>query len=151
VSASLIGASSDSRSLRGIREGIQTRIARIKTGLNQDDLPDGAFPLRDDAATDLLAGLQRLLSEKSSTRLFNLPKENTIEQENLHTPSLGLPKGTSVKPSLRILVLKPQIAFRSEVDDSSVILLAVEEVGFKGFTVNDDDAKDRVNADVLGR
>jgi len=141
----------DDRSLRGIREGIQSRIARIKTGFNQDDLSSDAFPMRDDAATDLLAGLHRLLSDKASTKLFNLPKENTIEQENLHTPSLGLPKGTSVKPSLRILVLKPQIALRSEVDDSSVILLAVEEVGFKGFTVNDDDAKDRVNADVLGR
>jgi hypothetical protein len=123
---------------------------RDKTGTNWDDLPPDAFPLREDAATELLASLQRLLGGNSANTMFKLPSE-TADQSKLDTPKLGLPRDCAVRPSFNILVLKPQLAFRSEAEPNAIILLAVEEAQIKGFAVEDLAAKDDIAADVLGR
>jgi hypothetical protein len=139
------------RSLRGVRDGIQRRMWRLKNGLNRDDLPPEAFFPPEDAASALLKDLQRLLCDKGASKLFHTPEEDMTDHEDLRVPSLGLPADCVVKPKHRFLVLKPQIALRSEVDENSIILLAVEEISFKGFSVLDEIAKDEVAADVLGR
>ena len=82
--------------------------------------------------------------------MFKLPSE-TADQSKLETPKLGLPEDCAVRPSFNILVLKPQLALRSEAGPNAIILLAVEEVQVKGFTVEDLAAKDDVAANVLGR
>jgi len=137
-------------SLRGIRDGLQRRLGRAKTGLNQDDLlHDSAQP--SDIALEILKDLERVLQEKHVTNLFKLPFGHDANHEDLRKPLLGLPSDCIVKPKNRFLALKPQIALRSEIDDNAIVLLAVEEVSFKEYAVLDELALDDVTADVLNR
>ena len=135
------------RSLRGIRDGIQHRMARTKNGLNQDD-----YSYDDsDIAMDMLKGLERVLRDKHVSNRFKLPIECDGDYENLRAPSLGLPSDCVVKPKNRFLVLKPQIALRSTIDESAIVLLAVEEISYKGYAVLDESATDQVTSEVLNR
>ena len=116
-----------------------------------DDIPDDSLPLQEDAATDLLSDIQRALCDKSGNKLFQMPSDKIGEVEHTATPKLGLPEDCVVRPHFNILVLKPQLALRSEAVENAIILLAVEEVGVKGFKVEDVAAKDVVTAEVLSR
>ncbi|ORY31449.1 golgi-body localization protein domain-domain-containing protein [Naematelia encephala] len=134
--------------LRGVRDGIQQRIHRLKTGYNQDDLPD---PVPAEVAMDMLYELQRVLRDKKAAPQFKLPADHTSDHDDLQKPSIGLPENTIAKPKHSILVLKPQIALRSSADRNAIVLLAVEEVSFKTFQVLDEGAQDSITADVLAR
>jgi hypothetical protein len=74
-----------------------------------------------------------------------------VDKKSLHDPRAGLPEDCTVKPQHHLLMLKPQIALRSDIDDDSVLLLAAEEATFRGYAVLDDSADDPINADVLQR
>jgi len=124
---------------------------RQKTGNNRDDLTDDQFPTQEHAATHLLTNLQRMLSDKSANKLFQLPSETTDDAKEMVTPKIGLPEDCLVKPDFSVLVLKPQLALRSEAEENAIILLAVEEVWVKGFKVEDVAVKDDVAAEVLSR
>ena len=102
---------------------------RDKTGMNQDDLGD----------------------EDENAAASDVSLEMLKDHEDLRQPSLGLPADCAVKPKNRFLVLKPQIALRSEADENAIVLLAVEEISFKGYGVLDELALDDVTADVLNR
>lgn len=125
-------------------------MGRTSNGYNQDDIPDDAFPLRDNAAADLLHSLQQMLGKKAVSELFQLPTADGKQLEDPR-PHLGLPEGCTVKSKTHILVLKPQLALRSGVGEGSVILLAVEEVSYKEFSILDDSAGDNIAANVLSR
>jgi hypothetical protein len=99
----------------------------------------------------MLRDLERSLQDKDATKRFRLPIDHEADHEDLRKPSEGLPADCIVKPKHRFLVLKPQIALRSQVDDSSIVLLAVEEVSFKGFGILDENGLDAVSADVMMR
>lgn len=68
-------------------------------------------------------------------------------------PSGGLPSAYHVRNSHFLLLMKPQLALRSEADNDSVVLLTVGLATFRGFTVMDPDYEgdDAVNAHVLHR
>ncbi len=98
----------------------------------------------------MLKDLVSSLQDSPTSSLFGLPADINL-QSDLRIPQRGLPKECAVKPKTRILVLKPQIALRSEVDVNAVVLLAVEEISFRGFQILDTTAYDEVTGDVLNR
>ena len=130
---------------------MRRRLERNRTGLNQDDLLHDETNAPSDVSHEILRDLERVLQEKHVTNRFKLPIDHDADHEDLRKPSLGLPSDCVVKPKNRYLVLKPQIALRSEIDDNSIVLLAVEEISFKGYVVLDEVALDDVTADVLNR
>ena len=73
------------------------------------------------------------------------------DHEDMRKPSMGLPDDCAVKPTNRILLLKPQVALKSNVDTDSMVVLAVEEISFKGYQIVDENATDEVAADVMSR
>jgi hypothetical protein len=75
----------------------------------------------------------------------------SVDKKSFHEPRAGLPEECVVKPQHHLLMLKPQIALRSDKDDVSIVLLAAEEATFQGYAVLDDTADDPVNADVMQR
>jgi hypothetical protein len=99
----------------------------------------------------MLEQIERFLQAPNLSERFRLPVEHTVDHEDMRQPSLGLPSDCAVKPKHRFLIIKPQIALRSEVDENAIVLLAVEEISFKSFAVVDEIAQDAVTADVLGR
>lgn len=129
---------------------MQRRMKRNKTGLNQDDLLDNDIA-PSDVSLEMLKDLERVLQEKHANNRFKLLVDHNADHEDLRKPSLGLPSDCAVKPKNRFLVLKPQIALRSEVDENAIVLLAVEEISFRGYGVFDELAPDDVTADVLNR
>jgi hypothetical protein len=70
---------------------------------------------------------------------------------DLRMPSKGITPDTVVKPKNLCLLLKPQIDLLSQVDDNSIVLLAVEEISFNGFAIVDEMGTDDVSTDVMKR
>ena len=137
-------------SLRGVRDGIQRRLHRVHNGLNQDDFSEIKQPA-EQAAQMVLDSLTKILQDPKAKERFKLPVNLDSDHDDMHKPSLGLPADCIVKPHNRFLILKPQIALRSEADENAIVLLAVEEVSHKGFKVLDEIASDAIAADVLTR
>lgn len=90
-----------------------------------------------------------MLGDKLASKLFQLPQESSEHEDP--RPHVGLPEGCTVKPNMFFLVLKPQIALRSGVAENSVILLAVEEISYKMYSILDESARDDVTKDVMSR
>lgn len=99
----------------------------------------------------MLKELQEVFQDKNAATLFRIPTDHDADFEDLAAPSLGLPADCVPKPHNRFLVLKPQIALRSEAGENAIVLLTVEEISFRGFSVLDEIASDAVSADVLNR
>lgn len=130
--------------LRAIRDGINKRMSRTHNGLNKDDF-DPSTP-----AGSMLKVLEYAACDKATNR-FRLPAELFTDANDVARPSLGLPKDCVVQPKWRFLILKPQIALRSTVDEDAIILLAVEEISIKQYSVIDSQAQDNVISNVLSR
>jgi hypothetical protein len=145
----------DVSAIRGIREAMDKRSNRTKNGYNKDDLPDQHRPTNAegvlDAATGFLHGLQGLLLDDDAKTRFELPADSVIETDDMTIPRLGLADGCEARPKQQIIVFKPQVALRSDVNNNAVVLLAVQEVTYKMFAVVDKTAPDSVAAEVLQR
>jgi hypothetical protein len=89
------------------------------------------------------------LIDKNVVQQFQTSTDN--DEDDIDRKGLGIPTDCSIEPNLAILVMKPQIALRSELDETSVVLLAVEEVSFRQFRVLDDMGKDKISSRVLSR
>ncbi|KAL7425084.1 Protein SABRE [Cryptotrichosporon argae] len=122
------------------------RYHREPTGLNQDDMR----PYGRDTFTRIMSELQQVVVDKATTSSFRLP-QGAGDEDDLRRPQIGLPADCVAKPKNHILVLKPQIALRSEADLNAIVLLAVEEISFKGFAILDEKGFDQVTADVMAR
>ena len=98
---------------------------RQKTGWNQDDVVNEPSSQQAEVQLDMLRELERCLQDKNVVKRFQLPVEHAAAPEELDKVSCGLPSDCSVKPHNCFLVIKPQIALRSEVDENAIVLLAV--------------------------
>lgn len=136
-------------SLRSILENAEKRAQRQKTGLNADDLPAQTSDDKENMAQIMLRELERALIDKNVVQQFQTSTDN--DEDDIDRKGLGIPTDCSIEPNLAILVMKPQIALRSELDETSVVLLAVEEVSFRQFRVLDDMGKDKISSRVLNR
>jgi hypothetical protein len=103
------------------------------------------------AANDLVQELAHLLKSKNGENLFKLPSFISTEEQCLRLAKQGLPHDARAKAKNRILLLNPQIALRSEVDDTSIVLLAVNEISFRGYQIIDEQGADNVSADIMSR
>ena len=83
--------------------------------------------------------------------LFAMPSSIDTEEKCLRLAKQGLPCDARAKAKNRILLLNPQIALRSEVDSTSIVLLAMNEVSFRGYQVIDEQGADSVSADIMSR
>jgi hypothetical protein len=90
-----------------------------------------------DEALELLHDLVESVGRGNAESCFRLPVENSTDHIELRKPSLGIPEQFSVRASYKLLLLKPQITFRSEADQDAIVLLAVEELVSKSFLVLD--------------
>ncbi|EIW73580.1 hypothetical protein TREMEDRAFT_70997 [Tremella mesenterica DSM 1558] len=139
-------------SLRGVRDGLRRRLNRPKNGLNQDDIDVEIYPVPAQMAGVMVDGLEkRLRDPKACRNQFRLPVTHQHDHEDIRKPSIGLPTECTVKPKNRILLLKPQVALKSNVDTESMILLALEEISFKAYDIVDENAMDLVTAEVMAR
>lgn len=84
-------------------------------------------------------------------RFFGGAQKSNGSDNHAPNPHYGLPDEVKVKPRLRVLCLKPQIALRLQEDEEAVVLLAMEEVGFKGFQIKDRDGTDDISEDIMSR
>ena len=105
----------------------------------------------DDAAGALVQELANLLKSKPGENMFRMPSSIDTEDKCLRLAKQGLPRDARAKAKNRILLLNPQIALRSELDDKSIVLLAVNEVSFRGYQVVDEQGADAVSADIMSR
>lgn len=138
------------RSLVTVREDFAKRISKSaeaekKEAEKKEDNEQAA------ETPDLLEGLKKALNSKNAPDCFRLPMDNATDHVDLREPSNGLPAECKAQPKFRILLLKPQITFRSEADPDAIILLAVEEYSHQTFKVLDTTAKDDVSMTVLHR
>lgn len=117
----------------------------------QDESPGSIASIVKEMGGNILEQLKNMLREKQGHGMFELSQEARTDAEELWRPSLGLPAECAVKPKNQFLVFKPQIALRSEVDKNAIVLLAVEEISFKGYQVLDEEAIDSVSAEVMYR
>lgn len=125
---------------------------RMKTGLNQDDMVMSTDGSRSGVHADMLDELKAALNDKRASKRFRLLRAEDNHEETLHEPSLGLPVECIAMPKMRFLVLKPQIALRSQADEKAVVLLAVEEVSLQKYNVIDKKGEgSSVDLDVLSR
>ena len=138
----------DIRALRSVSDGIDQRLARAPTGLNQDDasIEDEENPLG--YISSIIASL---LSDRQASSVFRISEDSATLSDFYGKASLGLPENCIVKPKDEFLLIKPQIAWRSDFDKDSIILFAVDEISSLGFKVIDRDEQDSVTADVLTR
>lgn len=132
--------------LRAVRDGINSRLHRTHNGLNRDDYDSASS----ESIGAMLAALERRACDKTTTR-FKLPSELFDDENDLSRPSRGLPAECIVEPRWRFLVLKPQIALRSTADEDAIILVALEEISVKQYSVIDSQARDDVVSNVLSR
>ena len=134
-----------------MRDGIHLRLARQKNDLGQTESRDDTHQQPADASLETLKELEQFLQYKQNSSRFKLQASHTVEQEGIRDPSLGLPSDCAVKPKNRFLIFKPQIALRSEIDENAIVLLAVEEVSYREYSVLDELAHNEVAANVLNR
>lgn len=93
--------------------------------------------------------LENLVTHNSDQ--FRVPVNIFTDNEAVRRAEQGLPTECSVHPSLRVLCLQPQISLRSTADENAVILLAVDEISFKVFSIKDMDGPNQTITDVLSR
>ncbi|KAK4684426.1 hypothetical protein P7C73_g5753, partial [Tremellales sp. Uapishka_1] len=136
-------------SLRGVRDGISRRMREQKES-NEDHVAD-EDAADANVALEMLRKLEKAMQDSAAGQRFQLPVQENSDHEDSRKPSHGLPAELIVKPKTRLLMLKPQIALRSEVDENAVILLAVEEVSFKEFSILDEAAFDTYSSEVMSR
>lgn len=125
------------------------RRQRHANGLNRDDYSESVNVPADEAA-ELLKGLEKRAEDGLSQR-FVLSEDFLDEQGTLALPEQGLPQDCAVHPKWRILVLKPQIALRSEADPTAIVLVALQEMAMKSYSITDTKALDSVVSEVLSR
>lgn len=123
------------------------RKQRQCNGLNRDD-PQYSIP--QDNVAELLKGLEKKAEEARPGR-FLLSEEFLDEQGTLALPKQGLPSDCAVHPKWRILVLKPQIALRSTADPTAIVLVALQEIAVKNYSIVDTQALDSAISEVLQR
>lgn len=124
------------------------RIGRTPTGMNQDDRPASDV---EDVAHYINQQIRQLLSDKKANGMFQLSNEATSSADDDLSASIGLPEDCSVKSNNHYLIIKPQIALRSEIKEEAIVLLAMEEISYKAYKVLDEKVQDPIAADVLTR
>ena len=122
----------------------------LNKGLFEDHVDESAAPEQDEGL-DILQKLQEMLVGSNAVKRFEVRDHNMTGEEELRRRSIGIPEDCIVKPQNDFLILKPQIALRSNVDQDAIVLLAMEEVSFKGYRVMDQNFSDPVAANVLDR
>jgi hypothetical protein len=80
-----------------------------------------------------------------------MPSDIDTDAKCVRLAKQGLPKQARAKSKNRILLLKPQVALHSEMDRQSILLLAMEEMSFRGFQILDENGKDAMSADIMSR
>lgn len=144
---------SDLSALKAFAEQVQ-RLTRRQDdgGPSPEDATNAAkTTMQDQAEPGVTAmSMMRELVEEEAKEVKTFDPIH-VDKKSLHNPRAGLPEDCTVKPQHHLLMLKPQIALRSDIDDDSVLLLAAEEATFRGYAVLDDSADDPINADVLQR
>ncbi|KAL1408382.1 Protein SABRE [Vanrija albida] len=138
--------STSNASIRNIRDGVSRRFQRKANGLNQDDMmgTDENFSIN-----EMRQMLENLVTHNADQ--FRVPINIFTDREAVRRAEQGLPTECTVHPSLRILCLQPQISLRSTADENAVILLAVDEISFKVFSIKDMDGPNQTVTDVLSR
>lgn len=140
----------DHRSLRTIRDDRYRRSNR-----DREASPGHAAPPSqnspDSTGASMVEELQSLLRLNKGGRLFSMPADIDSEEKCLRLAKQGLPKQTRAKSKNRILVLKPQVALHSEREAQSILLLAMEEMSFRGFQILDEQGTDSMSADIMTR
>lgn len=126
------------------------RRLRHASGLNRDDVNEAPADEAADEAAELLKALEKRAEDGLSER-YVLSEDFLDEQGTFALPEQGLPPDCDVHPKWRILVLKPQIALRSTVDPTAIVLVALQEMAMKSYNIIDTKALDSVVSEVLSR
>lgn len=136
-------------SLKGLRDGMNSRMNRTPNGLNADDEVH-----QPTSETDAVAALQETvekLVDSNSPSLYKLPSDFFSNKNGLRAPELGLPADCTVHPHWQAVVLKPQVSLRSTADVEAVVLVAMEEINYKNYSIRDSRGNDHVSTNVLDR
>ncbi|WRT67617.1 uncharacterized protein IL334_004589 [Kwoniella shivajii] len=132
--------------LRQYRKTFQERMRRLLPHPgDHSNSPDN-----DTVPKNMVGELVKSLTEQTPASLFrfiDLDNEDTAFKR----ANLGLPPECTVRPSMQILVYKPQIALRSDATENAIVLLAVQEASVKVFSAEDTNPVDSVTAAILTR
>lgn len=128
---------------------MKRRHERELNGLNRDDLSEDLQG--EESGRALLEQLERVIANSTSAESVKINDEFYSDDVHQIQPKVGLPTDCSIVPHWRANVIKPQISFRSNLDEDAVILVAVDEISFQGFAVKDATGLDPIATDVLSR